>query len=183
MKRCPWARTEPNISYHDNEWGKAKHNDQILFEFLILEGAQAGLSWETILKRRNGYRKAFADFDPNKVAKFDKKKISKLLKDNFIIKNKLKINSAVTNAKQFINIQKEFGSFDRYIWNFVDYKPIKNQFKKHSEIPVYTEISKKMSVDLKQRGFSFVGPTMCYAYMQAIGMVNDHIVDCFLHQK
>ncbi|MDX1595504.1 MAG: DNA-3-methyladenine glycosylase I [Nitrosopumilaceae archaeon] len=183
MNRCDWAKTEPNVSYHDNEWGVPKHDDQELFEFLILEGAQAGLSWETILKRRNGYRRAFANFDPNKVSKFDKKKISQLLKDDSIIKNKLKINSAINNAKQFLKIQKEYQSFDNYIWSFVDHTPIKNNFKKHSEIPAYTPISKKISTDLKKRGFSFIGPTICYAYMQAIGMVNDHVVDCFMHQK
>lgn len=179
--RCSWATKEPNISYHDKEWGRPKHDDQKLFEFLILESAQAGLSWVTILKRREGYRKAFSEFDPSKVAKYDKKTMSKLLEDSSIIRNRLKIISAINNAKQFLKIQKEFGSFDKYIWSFVNYKPIKNKFKKMSDIPPYTDISKKMSSDLKKRGFTFVGPTICYAYMQAVGMVSDHITSCFLH--
>ena len=182
-KRCDWAKTEPNISYHDKEWGKPKHDDQILFEFLILESAQAGLSWEIILKKRDGYKKAFANFIPGKVVKFNKKTISNLLRDDSIIRNKLKINSAINNAKQFIKIQEEYGSFDKYIWSFVDYTPIKNNFKKHCDIPSYTRTSQEMSNDLKKRGFSFIGPTICYAYMQAVGMVNDHISGCFLHQK
>ena len=181
--RCSWATNEPNKSYHDKEWGIPKHDDQKLFEFLILEGAQAGLSWVTILKRREGYKKAFSEFNPKKVSKFDKNTISELLKDNSIIRNKLKITSAINNAKQFLKIQQEFGSFDKYIWSFVNNKPIKNKFKKMSDIPAYTDISKKMSSDLKKRGFTFVGPTICYAYMQAVGMVNDHVSGCFLHQK
>jgi len=181
--RCIWATQEPNKSYHDKEWGRPKHDDQTLFEFLVLEGAQAGLSWITILKRREGYRRAFSEFNPSKVAKFDQKTIVKLLKDNSIIRNKLKINSAINNAKQFLKIQQDFGSFDYYIWSFVNHKPVKNKFKKLSDIPPYTDISKKLSSDLKKRGFTFVGPTICYAYMQAVGMVNDHTVGCFLHQK
>lgn len=183
MKRCEWAKEEPNISYHDKEWGRPEHNDQKLFEFLILEGAQAGLSWITILKRREGYRKAFSNFDPNKVAKFNEKKISKLLKDDSIIRNRLKIISAIKNAHHFLKIQDEFGSFDRYIWKFVNYKPINNNFKKLSDLPTSTEISNQLSADLKKRGFSFVGPTICYALMQAIGMVNDHTGECYLHKK
>jgi len=183
VKRCDWATTEPNMSYHDREWGRPQHDDQKLFEFLILEGAQAGLTWVTILKRREGYRTAFSNFDAKKVAKFNQKQISKLLKDKFIIRNRLKINSTINNAKQFLKVQEEFGSFDNYLWDFVDHKPIKNTFKNLSDIPASTPISEKMSKDLKKRGFNFVGPTICYALMQAIGMVNDHTSDCFLHQK
>ena len=182
-KRCEWAKDEPNISYHDKEWGKPQHNDQKLFEFLILEGAQAGLSWTTILKRRDGYREAFSDFDVLKVSKYTQKHITKLLKDKSIIRNKLKINSSINNAKQFLKIQEEFGSFDKYLWGFVEHKPIKNKFKKLSDLPATTEISEKLSQDLKKRGFNFVGPTICYALMQATGMVNDHISNCFLHKK
>lgn len=181
--RCEWAKEEPNISYHDNEWGQPVHDDQKLFEFLVLEGAQAGLSWTTILNRREGYRNAFANFDPKKVARFNDKKISKLLLDESIIRNRLKITSAVNNAKQFLKIQKEFGSFDKYVWSFVNHKPIKNKFKKLSDLPASTPISEKLSKDLKQRGFTFVGPTICYAMMQAIGMVNDHTSGCFRYNK
>ncbi len=182
-KRCDWAKDEPNISYHDKEWGRPEHDDQKLFEFLILEGAQAGLSWVTILKRRDGYRKAFSNFDPKKIAKYNEKKISELLLDESIVRNRLKITSAVNNAKQFLKVQKEFGSFDEYLWEFVDYKPIRNKFQKLSNLPTSTEISEKLSKDLKKRGFNFVGPTICYAFMQAIGMVNDHTVDCFRNKK
>ena len=182
-KRCEWANDEPNITYHDKEWGRPQHNDQKLFEFLILEGAQAGLSWVTILKRRAGYRKAFSDFDVLVVSKYTQKHVEKLLKDESIIRNKLKINSAINNAKQFLKIQEEFGSFDNYLWRFVNYKQIKNKFKKISDLPVSTEISEKVSKDLKKRGFNFVGPTICYALMQAIGMVNDHTSQCFLYQR
>lgn len=182
-KRCKWATDEPNITYHDNEWGKPEHNDQKLFEFLILEGAQAGLSWTTILNRREGYRKAFSNFDPQLVSCFTKKKANSLLNDTSIIRNHLKIHSAINNAKQFLKIQSEFGSFDNFIWGFVDHIPIKNKFKYPSEIPSSTIISEKLSKDLKNRGFSFVGPTICYALMQAIGMVNDHTTNCFLYKK
>ncbi|MCV0372005.1 MAG: DNA-3-methyladenine glycosylase I [Nitrosarchaeum sp.] len=182
-KRCEWATEEPNISYHDKEWGRPQHNDQTLFEFLILEGAQAGLSWTTILKRREGYRKAFANFDPLKVSKFNQKNITALLKNESIIRNKLKIMSAINNAKQFLQIQKEFGSFDKYLWNFVEHKQIKNKFKKYSDLPASTSISEKLSKDLKKREFTFVGPTICYAFMQAVGMVNDHTQRCFRYQK
>ncbi len=182
-KRCEWAKDEPNITYHDDEWGQPQHNDQKLFEFLILEGAQAGLSWTTILKRRSGYRKAFSDFDVSKVSKYTKKNIKKLLQDESIIRNKLKITSAINNAKHFLKIQEEFGSFDKYLWEFVDSKPIKNKFKKLSDLPATTKISEKLSQDLKKRGFNFVGPTICYALMQAIGMVNDHTSQCFLYKK
>jgi len=182
-KRCEWAKDEPNITYHDKEWGRPQHNDQKLFEFLILEGAQAGLSWTTILKRRTGYRNAFSDFDALTVSKFTQKRVEKLLKDESIIRNKLKINSAINNAKQFLKIQEEFGTFDNYIWRFVDQKSIKNKFKKLSDLPTTTEISEKLSKDLKKRRFNFVGPTICYALMQAIGMVNDHTSQCFLYQR
>jgi len=182
-KRCEWAKDEPNITYHDKEWGRVQHNDQKLFEFLILEGAQAGLSWVTILKRRAGYRNAFSDFDALRVSKYTQKRVEKLLKDESIIRNKLKINSAINNAKQFLKIQKEFGSFDNYLWGFVSHKPIKNKFKKLSDLPASTEISEKLSKDLKKRGFNFVGPTICYALMQAIGMVNDHTIGCFRYQR
>lgn len=182
-KRCDWAKDEPNTTYHDEEWGTPLHNDQKLFEFLILEGAQAGLSWVTILKRRDGYGNAFSDFDVKKVSKYTQKRVEKLLKDESIIRNKLKINSAINNAKSFLKIQDEFGSFDKYVWGFVNHKPIKNKFKKHSEIPATSEISEKLSKDLKKRGFNFVGPTICYALMQAIGMVNDHTSNCYLYSK
>ncbi|MDH3312041.1 MAG: DNA-3-methyladenine glycosylase I [Nitrosopumilus sp.] len=181
--RCEWAKEEPNITYHDMEWGKPQHDDQKLFEFLILEGAQAGLSWTTILKRRDGYRNAFSDFDVLKVSKYNKKQIEKLLKDESIIRNKLKIISAINNAKQFLKIQEEYGSFDNYLWEFVNHKTIKNKFKKLSDLPASTKISKKLSQDLKKRGFNFVGPTICYTLMQAIGMVNDHTYGCYLYQK
>ena len=183
MNRCKWAKDEPNITYHDKEWGRPQHDDTRLFEFLILEGAQAGLSWVTILKRRNGYRKAFSDFDALKVSKYTQKRVEKLLQDESIIRNKLKVNSAINNAKAFLKVQVEFGSFDEYLWGFVNHKPIKNRFKKLSDIPASTEISEKLSKDLKKRGFSFVGPTICYALMQAIGMVNDHTTQCFMHGK
>ena len=181
--RCEWATEEPNLSYHDKEWGRPEHDDQKLFEFLILEGAQAGLSWVTILKRRQGYRKAFSNFDARKVAKYNQNQMAKLLKDESIIRNRLKITSAVNNAKHFLTVQQEFGTFDKYIWSFVDHKPIKNKFKKLSDLPASTLISEMMSKDLKKRGFNFVGPTICYALMQAIGMVNDHTSRCFRYQK
>ena len=183
MNRCTWAKDEPNTTYHDKEWGRPQHDDTKLFEFLILEGAQAGLSWVTILKRRDGYRKAFSDFDALKVSKYTQKRVEKLLQDESIIRNKLKVNSAINNAKAFLKVQVEFGSFDEYLWGFVNHKPIKNKFKKLSDIPASTEISEKLSKDLKKRGFSFVGPTICYALMQAIGMVNDHTTQCFMHGK
>jgi len=182
-KRCEWAKNEPNTTYHDKEWGKPQHDDQKLFEFLILEGAQAGLSWTTILDRRDGYRNAFSNFDANKVSKYTQKHVEKLLRDESIIRNKLKIHSAINNAKQFLKVQTEFGSFDEYLWGFVNHKPIKNKFKKLTDLPASTEISEKLSKDLKKRGFNFVGPTICYALMQAIGMVNDHTSECYLYKK
>ena len=182
-KRCEWAKNEPNLTYHDVEWGVPQHDDRKLFEFLILEGAQAGLSWTTILNRRNGYREAFCNFDANLVSKLNQKDIEKLIQNPSIIRNKLKINSAINNAKHFLKIQKQFGTFDKYLWGFVNYKPIKNKFKTYSDLPAYTELSEKLSVDLKKHGFTFVGPTICYAFMQAIGMVNDHTANCFKYLK
>ncbi len=183
MKRCQWAHDDIMMDYHDKEWGRPLHNDRKLFEMLILEGAQAGLSWLTILKRRKTYRKAFAQFDPLIVSKFTQKDIRRLLNDEGVIRNKLKIASAINNAKQFIEIQKEFGTFDKYIWSFVKNKPIINKYKSISEIPVTTSISDEMSKDLRKRGFNFVGSTICYAFMQSIGIVNDHMANCFLHKN
>jgi len=183
VKRCQWAQDNLMIEYHDKEWGRPLHNDRKLFEMLILEGAQAGLSWLTILKRRRTYRKAFVQFDPIKVSKFTQKDINRLLKDEGIIRNKLKINSAINNAKQFLKIQEEFASFNKYIWSFVNYKPIINKYKKLSDLPATTPLSDKISKDLKNRGFNFVGSTICYAFMQAVGMVNDHTTNCFRFKK
>lgn len=183
MKRCTWAEDEKMHKYHDTEWGVPVHDDNKHFEFLILEGAQAGLSWATILKRRKGYREAFANYNPQKVAEFTQKNINRLLQNKEIIRNKLKIQSVVNNAKCFLTIQKEFGSFDKYIWEFVNFKPINNAWKEDSEIPVTSDISNKLSKDLKKRGFQFVGPTIMYAHMQAVGMVNDHVVDCFRYDE
>ncbi len=179
MNRCEWARDGIMVQYHDSEWGIPVHNDRKLFEMLILEGAQAGLSWSTILKRRKTYRKAFDNFDPKIVSKYSQKDIARLLSDEGIIRNKLKIKSAISNAKQFIIIQKEFGSFDKYIWGFVDDTPIKTNFTKLSDIPPSTILSDRISADLKKRGFSFVGTTIVYAFMQAVGITNDHTKNCF----
>ncbi len=180
--RCGWSVKDPiYIEYHDNEWGIPVHDDRLLFEFLILEGAQAGLSWLTVLKKREGYRKAFDNFDVKKVARYTEKKIEKLLQDASIIRNKLKVNSAVTNAKAFMKVQEEFGSFDKYIWSFTDGKVIHNKWKSLKEIPARTKESDAISKDLIKRGFKFVGSTIMYAHMQATGMVNDHVVDCFRH--
>ncbi|GET24220.1 DNA-3-methyladenine glycosylase I [Prolixibacter sp. NT017] len=184
MHRCSWSTNEDiYIRYHDEEWGVPVHDDRKLFEFLILEGAQAGLSWITILKRREAYRDAFDQFDPEKVARYDAAKIEELLQRPDLIRNRLKINSAVTNAQAFLKVQEEFGSFDKYIWSFVDGKPIQNKWKKLNEIPAQTRLSVKISKDLKKRGFKFVGPTIVYAHMQATGMVNDHLVDCFRYKE
>lgn len=182
--RCTWPQIEdPTYTlYHDEEWGIPIHDDKKHFEFLILEGAQAGLSWLTILRRRENYRKAFAQFDPVKVAAFSEKTIEALLQDEGIIRNRLKIRSAVENAKHFLKIQKEYGSFDNYIWGFVNHKTIQNQWKSLKEVPCETKESLALSKDLKKRGFNFVGPTIMYAYMQATGLVNDHVVDCFRHK-
>ena len=171
------------LKYHDREWGVPVHDDRKLFELLILEGAQAGLSWNTILDRRQNYRRAFDDFDTRKIAKYSKKDINRLFRDEGIIRNRLKIAATIENAKRFIEVQKEFGSFDKYIWQFVGGKPINNKFKKISELPARTEESEAMSRDLKKRGFRFVGPTICYAFMQAVGMVNDHTTDCFRYRE
>lgn len=181
--RCAWPKDEYDIAYHDTVWGVPVHEDRVLFEFLTLEGAQAGLSWNTILRRRDGYRKAFADFDVQKVARFSEKKQEVLREDTGIIRNRLKIASTVTNAQAFIKVQEEFGSFDAYIWRFVDGAPIVNHWKTMKEVPASTAISDALSKDLKMRGFRFVGTTICYAHMQATGMVNDHTVDCFRHQE
>lgn len=180
VKRCGWCGTDPlYIEYHDEEWGKPVHDDQVLFEFLILEGAQAGLSWITILRRREGYRAAFADFDVQKVAAFTEADAERLMNDTGIIRNKLKVNSAIKNAQLFIAIQKEFGSFSNYIWGFLpNRKPVVNHFKSLAEVPARTEISDAISGDMKKRGFKFFGTTICYAHMQATGMVNDHIEGC-----
>jgi DNA-3-methyladenine glycosylase I len=186
MKRCPWCESAAigalYIDYHDEEWGVPVHDDRTLFEFLILEGAQAGLSWSTILAKRANYRKAFAEFDPAKVARFTAARVEKLLTDPGIVRNRSKVNAAVTNAKAFLAVQKEFGSFDRYIWQFVGGKPKVNRFKTMKDVPAKTGESDAMSKDLARRGFKFVGSTICYAFMQATGMVNDHLVDCFRHR-
>jgi DNA-3-methyladenine glycosylase I len=183
MKRCGWTKNDLAIEYHDTEWGVPLHDDSGLFEFLILEGAQAGLSWDTILRKRENYRKAFDDFDPEKVARYTDKRIAKLLQDEGIIRNRLKIASAVSNAKAFLKVQKEFGSFDKYIWAFVDGKPIKNKWKEIGQVPAKTEVSDKISKDMKKRGFNFVGSTIIYAHMQATGMVNDHLTTCFRYKE
>ena len=181
--RCGWAQNDLAIQYHDAEWGVPLHDDRRLFEFLILEGAQAGLSWDTILKKRENYRAAFDDFDAEKIAFYDEKKLNELLLDEGIIRNRLKIASAVSNAKSYLKIKDELGSFDSYIWNFVDGKPIVNSWKSLSEVPAKTTISDAMSKDLRKRGFNFVGSTIMYAFMQATGMVNDHLVSCFRHRQ
>jgi len=182
--RCRWAGSDPlYIHYHDTEWGAALHDDRKLFEFLILEGAQAGLSWITVLKKRENYRTAFDDFDPGKIAVYDSDKIENLLSDSGIVRNRRKIESAIENARAFLAVQNAFGSFDAYIWRFTGGKPIKNIWKTHEEIPSQTEESVAMSRDLKKRGFQFVGPTICYAFMQAVGMVNDHTTDCFRYDE
>lgn len=184
MKRCDWCHGDPIYeSYHDREWGVPLHDDRMLFEFLVLEGAQAGLSWITILKRRSGYRLAFENFDPEKVARFTAKRVQKLLRDPGIIRNRLKVQSAIANAKAFLKVQETFGSFDQYQWQFVEGRPIQNQWKHLKQIPPKTPLSDKFSKDLKQRGFSFVGSTIVYAHMQAVGMVNDHLVSCFRHRE
>jgi DNA-3-methyladenine glycosylase I len=181
--RCAWATTESMIAYHDTEWGVPVHDDRLLLEFLVLEGAQAGLSWSTILNKRDNYRKAFDNFDPQKIAKYDARKIKQLLGDAGIVRNKLKIAAAVQNAKAFLAVQKEFGNFDAYIWGFVNNQPIRNNFKTMKQVPAQTRESDAMSNDLLNRGFKFVGSTICYAFMQAVGMVNDHINTCFRHEQ
>ncbi|MDF3054570.1 MAG: DNA-3-methyladenine glycosylase [Gammaproteobacteria bacterium] len=180
MTRCDWSTTHPLLQeYHDTEWGVQLHDDQKLFEFLILEGAQAGLSWLTILKRREGYRQAFDHFNAEKIASYTLKKVEVLMQDDRIIRNRLKINSAIQNAQVFLAIKEKYGTFDQYIWQFVDGKPIIHQCQTMADVPVKTHVSDLMSKDLKKQGFSFVGSTICYAFMQAVGMVNDHLKGCF----
>jgi DNA-3-methyladenine glycosylase I len=178
-KRCAWARTPLGIAYHDAEWGVPVHDERVLFEFLVLEGAQAGLSWETILNKREGYRRAFAGFDPAKIARFTPEKMRKLMKDEGIVRNRLKIASTVTNARAFVAVQREFGSFDAYVWRFVGGKPRVNRWRAPGQVPARTAQSDSLSRDLLARDFRFVGSTICYAFMQAVGMVNDHTIDCF----
>jgi DNA-3-methyladenine glycosylase I len=183
MNRCSWANGELNIAYHDHEWGVPVHDDRKLFEMLILEGAQAGLSWITILKKREHYREAFDRFDARKIARYDSRKIKTLLADSGIVRNRLKIQSTIGNAKAFLAVQKEFGSFDAYIWQFVGGKPIQNRRQSVKALPGRTPESDVMSKDLLKRGFKFVGSTICYAFMQAVGMVNDHVTECFRHPE
>jgi DNA-3-methyladenine glycosylase I len=184
VKRCAWPGSDPlYCAYHDEEWGVPLHDDRALFEFLILEGAQAGLSWITILRKRPAYRAAFDNFDPERIARYGADKIELLLQDAGIVRNRLKIKAAVTNAQRYLDVQDEFGSFDAFIWRFVEGTPKQNHWRSHSEIPAQTRESDAMSKELKQRGFKFVGSTICYAHMQATGMVNDHTVDCFRHKE
>ena len=183
ISRCPWPRTELDVAYHDTEWGVPLHDDRALFELLTLEGAQAGLSWSTILAKRDNYRKAFDQFDPVKIARYRPARAAKLLSDPGIVRNKLKIAAAIDNAKAFLAVQHEFGTFDAYIWRFTGGKPIGNRWSSLKEIPARTPESDAMSKDLRRRGFRFVGSTICYAFMQATGMVNDHIVTCFRHRE
>ena len=182
-ERCQWAQDEQFHAYHDEEWGVPVHDDRTHFEFLVLEGAQAGLSWATILKRRPGYRQAFANFEPDRVAQFTEAEYESLLQNAAIIRNKLKIRSAINNAQRFLEVQQEFGSFDTYIWQFVGAKPILNKWESMQQIPAVTAESQALSMDLKKRGFTFVGPTIMYAHMQAIGMVNDHVLSCFRYRE
>lgn len=183
LSRCTWAKKPLDIEYHDQEWGVPLHDENKLFEFLILEGAQAGLSWSIVLQRRLDYRQLYDHFDPAIVALYDDKKVKALLSDTRIIRNKLKVNASIKNARAFLFVQKEFGSFADYLWRFVDGQPIINHWQQHEDVPNETDISKKLSHDLKKKGFSFVGPTICYALMQATGMVNDHLTSCFRHPE
>jgi DNA-3-methyladenine glycosylase I len=183
MPRCPWATTEPNITYHDKEWGVPVHDDRRLFEFLILEGAQAGLSWTTILKKRENYRKTFDGFHAEKIARYGPRDVKRLLADAGIVRNRLKIMATIQNAKAFLAVRKEFGSFDNYLWSFVDAKPKQNRWRKMAQVPACTPESDAMSRDLSKRGFKFVGSTICYALMQAVGMVNDHLISCPRHAR
>ena len=178
-RRCGWARGELDIAYHDREWGVPVHQDRLLFELLILEGAQAGLSWSTILKKRPGYRKAFDQFDPKKVSRYSAARVARLMNDAGIVRNRAKIEATIANARAFLEIQREYGSFDKYIWQFVGGRPLQNAWRRLGESPAETDASRAMSRDLLKRGFRFVGPTICYAFMQATGMVNDHLRDCF----
>jgi DNA-3-methyladenine glycosylase I len=182
-KRCPWGAGDLEREYHDGEWGVPVHDDHLLFEFLVLEGAQAGLSWSTILKKRKAYRRAFAGFNPKKVARFGPGEVRRLLQDPGIVRNRRKIESAVTNARVFLEVQKEFGSFDAYLWAFVGGTPRQNRWRTFRKVPSETEESRTLGKNLKRRGFTFVGPTICYAFMQAVGMVNDHLVTCFRHKE
>ena len=181
MDRCPWAKSELYVQYHDIEWGVPVHDDRLLFEFLILEGAQAGLSWETILRKRDNYRAAFDNFEPAVIARYGQKKCTSLMSNAGIVRNRLKIEAAIQNAKMFLAVQDEFGTFDKFIWRFVGSEPKQNAWKSMKEVPAKTTESDAMSKDLKRRGFKFVGSTICYAFMQAVGMVNDHLVGCFRH--
>ena len=181
--RCAWARTPLSIAYHDAEWGVPVHDDKVLFEFLILEGAQAGLSWETILKKREAYREAFAGFDPAKVARFSSARVARLLQNPGIVRNRLKLASSVSNARAFLRVQQEFGSFDTYLWDAMGGKPRMNRWRHHKDIPSSTAQSDALSKELRKRGFRFVGTTICYAFMQAVGVVNDHTVDCAWHRR
>ncbi len=184
MKKCAWATGDPLLTeYHDHEWGVPVHDDVKLFEFLILEGAQAGLNWLTVLKKRGNYREAFDSFNPEAIGRYSRKDVKRLLSNSGIVRNRLKIMGTITNARKFLEVQKQFGSFDRYIWQFTEGKPIKHRFKSLSAIPAKTKESEAMSRDLRKRGFKFVGPTICYAYMQAVGIVNDHMVSCFRYNQ
>ena len=183
MKRCAWARTPLSIAYHDREWGVPVHDDRVLFEFITLEGAQAGLSWETILRKRENYRSAFAGFDPARVARFDARRRAHLMRDAGIVRNRLKIESTVGNAAAFLAVQREFGSFDRFLWDFVGGRPVVNRRRRLAELPARTELSDALSRELKRRGFRFVGSTICYAFMQAVGVVNDHVTGCFRYRS
>ncbi|MDP9016889.1 MAG: DNA-3-methyladenine glycosylase I [Candidatus Eremiobacteraeota bacterium] len=182
-QRCGWATNELSIPYHDTEWGVPVHDERTLFEFLVLEGAQAGLSWDTILRKRDRYREVFANFEALKVARFTPARLAKILEDPGIVRNRLKVAAAVTNARAFLSVQSEFGSFDAYVWQFVAGRPVQNHVQKREDLPATTERSDALSHDLKRRGFTFVGSTICYAFMQAIGMVNDHTVDCFRYRQ
>jgi DNA-3-methyladenine glycosylase I len=183
MERCPWAKTDLYVKHHDAEWGVPVHDDRLLFEFLVLEGAQAGLSWETILKKRENYRESFDNFDPALVAKYGPKDRKALLSNAGIVRNRLKVEAAIQNAKAFLAVREEFGTFDEYIWGFVGSEPKQNAWESSKEVPAKTPESDAMSKDLKRRDFTFVGSTICYAFMQAVGMVNDHLVDCFRHEE
>lgn len=181
-RRCSWAGTDPlYVAYHDTEWGIPQHDDRTLFEFLVLEGAQAGLSWLTILRKREGYRRQFAEFDPEKVARFTPRRVDRLLGDPGIVRNRAKIEAAVANARAALEVRRQHGSLDRFLWRFVDGVPIQNRWRSTRQVPAQTAVSRTMSKELKQRGFAFVGPTICYAFMQATGMVNDHVLGCFRH--
>jgi DNA-3-methyladenine glycosylase I len=183
LTRCSWAKNELSVRYHDLEWGVPQHDDRVLFEFMVLEGAQAGLSWDTILRKRENYRAAFDGFDPGRVARYDRRKIAALMRDDGIVRNRLKITSAIQNAKAFLRVKNEFGAFDRYIWQFVGGRPRVNARRALNSVPPRTAQSDAMSEDLKKRGFNFVGSTICYAFMQAVGMVNDHLVTCFRYRN